>query len=142
VVGWEALKGEGIPPVEPSGTWSALWEAEIGAALAHLLAASEGTPVALPAGLVTNTFGHAHDALLPLRPRARTAALVGPGLPADDPAPDIALVPRHPQTGEVWQPGGITDIVPLAADVWMRMAFHQEPVPIPATDGCAGSTTR
>ncbi|WP_346110046.1 hypothetical protein [Nonomuraea maheshkhaliensis] len=31
---------------------------------------------------------------------------------------EIALVPRHPQTGEVWPGGGAGAVVPLAADVW------------------------
>ncbi len=35
---------------------------------------------------------------------------------------DIALVPRYPQTGETW-PSGTEAAVPLAADVWMYMAF-------------------
>ncbi|MFV0137823.1 hypothetical protein ACLGIH_32320 [Streptomyces sp. HMX87] len=117
------------PPVEPSGWWDPRWEAALGAALAHLLAASRGAPVALPEGLLTQTLGRALDVLLPSGPPARTAVLAGPGLPAPDPATDIALVPRHPQTGEVWRAGGDTARVPVAAEVWLHLAFpHDRPL--------------
>ncbi|MFE0380006.1 hypothetical protein ACFW1M_31615 [Streptomyces inhibens] len=141
---WEALTEErqGTPPVEPSGTWSLRWEAAVGAALAHLLSASAGTRVAVPDGLVADTFGRVLDALLPPGPPAKTAALAGPGLPAPDPAPRIALVPRHPQTGEVWQLSHTADIVPLAADVWMHLAFPHEGLPVPATGGMPDGVLR
>lgn len=136
-VPWETLvrEQESTPPVELSGSWSPKWEAAIGVALAHVLAASAGVPVAVPDGLVADVFGRALDALLPPGPPARTMAPAGPGLPALDPAPDIALVPRHPQTGEAWQPSGAADTVPLAADVWMHLAFHNDRPLIPATGG-------
>ncbi|MGA5129621.1 hypothetical protein ACPCTO_07435 [Streptomyces olivoreticuli] len=130
---WETLAQErrSTPPIEPSGRWSMRWEAAVGAALAHLLAVSAGTPVAVPDGLIADTFGHALDTLLPPGPPAKRLALAGPGLPA--PASGIALVPRHPQTGEAWRPSGIADIVPLATDVWMHLAFPHEGLPVPAT---------
>ncbi|MEV6653745.1 hypothetical protein [Streptomyces sp. NPDC051219] len=104
-VDWEtpAEEREGTPPVEPSGAWSPRWEAAVGAALAHVLVASAGAPVTVPDGLVADTFGRALDALLPPGPPAKKAALVGPCLPAPDPAPGIALVPQCPRTGKAWQ---------------------------------------
>ncbi|CAL9494795.1 hypothetical protein SUDANB95_03292 [Actinosynnema sp. ALI-1.44] len=109
VAGWEewARDRAGIPPVDPNGHWDPRWEAAVGAALAHLLVAAEGRPVAVPGGLLTATFGPALAALLPKGPPEREVRLAGPGLPAAR-EPDIALVPRHPQTGEAWQPAGST----------------------------------
>ncbi|MHA5053647.1 hypothetical protein [Streptomyces sp. SD15] len=134
---WEtsAQEGQGTPPVEPSGAWSPRWEAAAGAALAHLLAASADAPVAVPDGLVADTFGRALDALLPPGPPVKKMALAGPGLSAPGPAPDIALVPRHPQTGKAWQPSGTAVAVPLAVDVWMHLAFHRERLPVPVAGG-------
>ncbi|EFL35738.1 conserved hypothetical protein [Streptomyces viridochromogenes DSM 40736] len=132
---WEALtrESEAIPPVEPGGWWDPRWEAAVGVALAHLLAASEGVPVDVPEGLLAETFGRALDILLPAEGAQRKmAALAGPGLSPPGPAPDIALVPRHPGTGETWQPPpGIAHAVPLAADVWLHLAFHAERSPLP-----------
>ncbi|MEU2511854.1 hypothetical protein [Streptomyces syringium] len=133
-VDWETLAQlPGTPPIEHPGGWSPRWEAAIGAALAHLLAASAGMPVAVPDGLAMGAFGRVLDALLPPGPPAKRAALVGPGLPAVDPVPDIALVPRHPQTGEVWQPSHTAQTVPLAADVWRHLAFPHEGLPLPVS---------
>ncbi|MET8331230.1 hypothetical protein [Streptomyces sp. NPDC005181] len=136
-ISWEALAQgpQGTPPVEQSGAWSPRWEAAVGAALAHLLAASAGTRVAVPDGLVADTFGRALDTLLPPGPPTKNAALGGPGLPAPGPTPDVVLVPRHPQTGKAWQPFGTADIVPLTADVWMHLAFPHERLPVPVTGG-------
>ncbi|MER5412376.1 hypothetical protein [Streptomyces virginiae] len=123
------------PPIEPPGGWSPHWEAAVAVALAHLLAASGGNRVGVPAGLLTTTFGRALDELLPTEPAAKTLALAlalaGPGLPtratATAPAPAIVLVPQHPQTGEAWQPpAGTAEAVPLAADVWTYLAFHDD----------------
>ena len=130
-----ARKQESVAPVEPSGAWSPQWAAEAGAALAHLMAASQGMPVALPDGLVADTFGHVLEALLPSGPSAKTAALAGPGLPTPDLAADIALVPRHPQTGRTWQPSGTAHIVPLTAGAWSYLAFHSNRLLFPATGG-------
>ncbi len=136
-VSWQTLVRErrGTPPIEPPGYWSPLWEAAVGTALAHLLAASAGTPVAVPAGPVADAFGRTLDVLLPQGPSAKRLALAGPGLPAPDPAPDLALVPRHPQTGSAWQPSGSAVAVPLAVEVWMHLAFHNERALVPATGG-------
>ncbi|MFE3069931.1 hypothetical protein [Streptomyces sp. NPDC059247] len=113
----EALRREeGVPPVEPVTlwggdhlwSWSPRWEAAVGRALAHLLAASEGRRVTVPQGLPEKVFQRALDALLPTSatgvtsatdatsptgptgpadpagPRARRAVLAGPGLPDPD----------------------------------------------------------
>ncbi len=94
--GWETLRQErpGIPPVEPSGWWNPLWEAVVAAALTRLLVVSAEARIAVPDGLVADTFRRLLDALLPPGPPARTLALAGPGLPAS--VTDIALVPQHP----------------------------------------------
>ncbi|MEV6107320.1 hypothetical protein AB0M28_21800 [Streptomyces sp. NPDC051940] len=135
VVAWEALAAEwpSTPPIEQGGWWSPVWPAAVGAALAHLLAASRGVSVAVPGGLVAEVFGGTLQSLLPSGPPVRKAVLAGPGLPSE--SADIALVPLHPQTGEAWQPGGGTAVVPVAADVWLHLAFHREPLPVPATGG-------
>ncbi|MFV8132944.1 hypothetical protein [Streptomyces syringium] len=131
---WETLaQQQGTPPIEPPGAWSPRWEAAIGAALAHLLAVSEGTPVAVPEGLAMDVFGRVLDVLLPPGPPAKRAALAGPGLPAPDPAPDIVLVPLHPRTGKAWRPSTTMETVPLAADVWTHLAFPREGLPLPVT---------
>jgi hypothetical protein len=106
------------------------------------LAASAGTPVAVADGLVAETFGCTLDALLPPGLPAKKVALAGPGLPAPEPAPDIALVPIHPQTGTAWQPSGIADIVPLAADVWTYLASPHEQLPVPVTGGMPDGVLR
>ncbi|MEH0827443.1 MULTISPECIES: hypothetical protein [unclassified Micromonospora] len=131
-VGWEALREErpGIPPVEPPGQWSPLWEAAVAAALARLLAVSAGARVIVPDGLVADTFRRALDQLLPPGPPARTLALVGPGLPAV--STGIALVPQHPQTGGHWASSGAAGaVVPLSWDVWTYLAFHHDRRPVP-----------
>lgn len=138
-VGWEsvALKRHGTSPITPSGGWDPRWTAAVGTALAHLLVASEGGPVTLPDGPVTDLFGRAAAARLPRGPVAKSVALAGPGLPTSGtpaPAPDIALVPRHPRTGEPWRPlSDATAVVPLAADVWAYLALPRETSPLPAS---------
>lgn len=109
------------------------WAMAVSVTLAHLAAASDGSPVGVPDGLVAEAFRRPLDALLPPGPSARRAALAGPGLPVPDPAPDIAVVPQHPHTGEPWPtPSGVV-AVPLAADVWMHLAFHNERLLVPAS---------
>ncbi|MEV0260021.1 hypothetical protein AB0I49_01565 [Streptomyces sp. NPDC050617] len=156
---WAALTEDwpGTPPVEQCGAWNPLWPPAVGAALAHLVAASEGAPVAVPDGLMADIFGHALDALLPPeRPGspAKRAALAGPSLPAPGgPSPDMVLVPRHPRTGQVWQPpqGGAyagAAVVPLAAGIWTYLSFHRArstvpaPVPVPITGGLPDGVLR
>ncbi|MFI1364369.1 hypothetical protein [Streptomyces griseochromogenes] len=135
ITDWGTLVEERIstPPVEQPGYWSPQWEAAAGVALAHLLVASSGAPVALPEGLLTDVFGRVLHALLPAGRPARAAALAGPGLPAA--APGIALVPAHPQTGEPWQPPAGPATVPLPADVWLGLAFPEDRSRLPVTGG-------
>ncbi|MFI9323677.1 hypothetical protein ACIGXI_28390 [Kitasatospora aureofaciens] len=118
--GWTAAP---TPPVEPLGWWSDRWSAAVGAALAEVLAASGGAPVAAAPGLLAETFGRTLQRLLPAGAPVRTLGPAGPGLtPA--PMPDIALVPRHPWTGAAWRPpSGGTVPVPLDAGVWTYLAF-------------------
>ncbi|MGW4895257.1 hypothetical protein ACWEQL_23750 [Kitasatospora sp. NPDC004240] len=148
---WADLMAQrkGTPPVEPIATWgspagtgewswSPQWVAAAGLALAHLLVASEGRPVTVPDGLVTEVFQHALDGLLPTGPPARRAVLAGPGRPAPDGGADILLVPTHPQTGEPWAPAGTSDpphLVPLPVGVWLWMAFPEPDLPVPTSGG-------
>ncbi|MFD2010270.1 hypothetical protein [Streptomyces narbonensis] len=60
-----------VPPVEPDGAWSTRWEAALGVALAHLVAVTGNRPVSLPAGPVTELFGHAVDRCVPVESLAR-----------------------------------------------------------------------
>lgn len=134
VPSWEALREEqpGTPPVEPIGAWSPVWEAAVAEALAHLLAVSDGARVVVPDGSVADAFRPTLDALLPSEPPVKSLALAGPSLSAT--VADIALVPRHPQTGEAW-PYGAGAAVPLAADVWMYLAFNDNRRLLPASGG-------
>lgn len=132
-VDWPDLVPDDVPPVDPSGEWSPRWAAEAGEALAHLVALSSGRPVTVPDGLVATMLRHVLEALLPPGPPAKRAALAGPGLPAPDPAVDLALVPRHPWTGKPWRSPGRADTVPLAFEIWTVLAFHRERPSIPAT---------
>ncbi|WP_405445379.1 hypothetical protein [Streptomyces erythrochromogenes] len=142
--------GEGTPPFEPLAawgsrlraghwsnywwSWSPQWEAAAGRALAHLLAASEGRPVAVPDGLAAEVFRRALDAMLPTGPPARRAVLAGPGRPAPDAEADILLVPVHPQTGEVWAPADPTAYpVPLPFGVWLWLVFPEPDPPVPTS---------
>lgn len=129
VFGWEMLREEhsSTPPVEPSGAWSPVWEAAVAVALARLLAVSDGARVVVPDGLVAATFSRALNTLLP-GTSVKNLALAGPGLSAT--TADIALVPQHPLTGQAW-PCGARAVVPLAADVWMYLAFHHDRWPVP-----------
>ncbi|KAB8183263.1 hypothetical protein FH608_049335 [Nonomuraea phyllanthi] len=127
---WEELPS--APPVDPRGYWSPQWRAAVAVALAHLLVVSGGKRVAVPDGPVAEVFRRAIDSLLPLGKPERHLILAGPGL---SPAiMDIALVPRHPQTGEVW-PCEAGAVVPLAADVWAYLAFHDDRRLVPAAYG-------
>ncbi|HEV7931671.1 MAG TPA: hypothetical protein VGP70_05040 [Actinomadura sp.] len=141
VFGWEALREErpGTPPVGPSGAWSPLWTAAVAVALARLLAVSAGTRVVVPDGPVAATFGWALDTLLPPGPPAKDLVLAGPGLSAT--TTDIALVPQHPQTGETW-PSGAGTVVPLAAGVWIHLAFDHDRRPVPGAGGIPDGVRR
>ncbi|MFJ7296160.1 hypothetical protein [Streptomyces collinus] len=123
-----------VPPVEPDGSWSRRWEAALGVALAHLVAATEARPAVLPAGPVTELLGHAVGRYLPAGPDARTVGLAGPGICTPRPRPDVLLVPRHPLTGTPWHPpGDDAAVVPLDSGVWAYLAHQGETSPMPAT---------
>ncbi|MEU2355957.1 hypothetical protein ABZ599_23790 [Streptomyces misionensis] len=141
-------KGEKMSPVEPIATWggrlgsnhywswSPRWEAAAGHALAHLLVASQGQPVAVPGGLTTDVFQRALDALLPTDGPKRRAVLAGPGQPSPDAGVDILLVPVHPQTGQTWTPETPTasaHLVPLPLGVWLWLVSPQPYPPVPAS---------
>ncbi|MFC4060974.1 hypothetical protein ACFOWE_21950 [Planomonospora corallina] len=130
VIDWAELQS--IPPVDPRGFWSPLWEAAAAVALAHLLAVSGGKRVSVPEGPVAQVFRRAIDSLLPPEPPERHLVLAGPGLSAA--ITDIALVPRHPQTGEVW-PCDAGAVVPLSAGVWTYLAFNDDRRLVPAAYG-------
>ncbi|MFJ8229651.1 hypothetical protein ACIQ9E_06770 [Streptomyces sp. NPDC094448] len=122
-----------VLPVEPDGSWSRRWEAAVGVALAHLVAATEDRPVILPAGPVTELLGHAAGRYLPAGPDARTVGLAGPGICPPRPRPDILLVPCHPLTGAPWRPpGDDAAVVPLDSGVWAYLAYPGETSPMPA----------
>ncbi|MEU6851816.1 hypothetical protein ABZ901_18085 [Actinacidiphila alni] len=148
---WEELLevGEVIPPFEPIGTWggsrlganhywswSPRWEAAAGHALAHLLAASEGQPVKVPNGLISDVFQHALDVLLPQERPERRAVLAGPGQPDPAADADILLVPIHPQTGGTWTPAApaaSAHTVPLPLGMWLWMTLPQPYLPVPVS---------
>lgn len=126
------------PPIEPPGGWSPHWEAAVAVAWPTSWPPRAATASVSPPASST-TFGRALDELLPTGPAAKTLALAlaGPGLPtratATAPAPAIVLVPQHPQTGEAWKPpAGTAEAVPLAADVWTYLAFHDDRRLVPA----------
>lgn len=130
VMGWTELPT--TPPVDPLGFWSPQWEAAIAVALAHLVVVSGGRRVSVPEGLVAETFRRTIDSLLPPGPPERHLVLAGPGLSTS--ITDLALVPKHPQTGEVW-PCDAGTVVPLAADVWTYLAFNDDRRLLPAACG-------
>ncbi|MEU9199041.1 hypothetical protein [Streptomyces sp. NPDC048332] len=145
-----AEQGERTPLFEPIGTWggplgpghfwswSPRWEAAAGHALAHLLVASRGQPVAVPNGAAADVFQRALDTLLPTGTPKRRAVLAGPGRPSADEDADILLVPLHPQTGLPWTPEGpgraaSAYLVPLPLGVWLWLVSPQPHLPVPAS---------
>ncbi|MFE9484816.1 hypothetical protein ACFYNM_40335 [Streptomyces spororaveus] len=144
---WTELfaEGAGVPPSEPIASWgepfragdrwhwSPQWVAAAGQAFAHLLVASEGQLVAVQDGLTSRMFQRALDALLPAGRPTRRAVLAGPGRPPLDADADILLVPSHPQTGKAWTPAAPAYLVPLPFGVWLRLAFPEPQLPVPAS---------
>ncbi|MFD5465968.1 hypothetical protein ACFWIQ_24505 [Kitasatospora sp. NPDC127059] len=112
-------------PLETDGEWNIRWEAEASVTLAHLVHAAEGVPVAFSGGPCADAFGRLLGELAPPSSRpALSAVLAGPGRPLSGPLPDIAVVPYHPQTGELWPtPPGVA-AAPMAADFWTYLAFQ------------------
>ncbi|MEU4426801.1 hypothetical protein AB0F81_39785 [Actinoplanes sp. NPDC024001] len=120
----------GIAPSEPDGGWHPMWAAAAASALAHLLAASGGDPMAIPDHQVAAVFRPALDRLVSrigTEPE-HTLVLAGPGLP--EPDGDFALIPQHPQTGELWPVAAPVKPVPLAWDAWRHLAFHRPAKPV------------
>ncbi|MEV7416314.1 hypothetical protein [Streptomyces sp. NPDC089919] len=137
---WGARRG-----VEHFWSWSPRWEPAAGRALAHLLAASEGRPVAVPDGLSGQVFQRALDAMLPAGAPPLRAVPAGPGRPVPAAGADILLVPTHPQTGEMWRPegaGGAAPRVPLPFGMWLRLAFPRSHLPVPASGGLPAGVLR
>ncbi|MEU8622600.1 hypothetical protein [Streptomyces sp. NPDC048623] len=126
-----AREFEQLPPLDPAGGWSDVWQAATGAALARVLVASGGTSLALPDGLLTEVFGPALDLLLPAGGPTKTVGLAGPGMP--DHGLDIALVPYDQETCGPWRPPGGTVPVPLPDGVWAYLALPGETWPLPAS---------
>ncbi len=132
VLGWADLidQRRGIPPYEPSGGWHPMWPAAAASALAHLLAASGGRPMVIRDHQVAEIFGPTLDRLVgPIGAGPEgTLVLAGPGLPDAD--GDFALIPEHPQTGELWPVAPPVKPIPLAWDAWRHLAFHRAPKPV------------
>ncbi|BCY09139.1 hypothetical protein [Actinoplanes sp. L3-i22] len=130
--GWTDLSDQwpGIAPIEPDGRWNPMWEAAAASALAHLLAVSGGDPILIPDHRVAAIFRPLLDRLVdPVGAGPeRTLVLAGPGLAAA--GGDLALVPVHPQTGEVWPVAAPMRPVPLAWDAWAHLAAHRDAKPI------------
>ncbi|GAA2376705.1 hypothetical protein [Dactylosporangium salmoneum] len=124
-IDWAALHVErpGVPPSDPEGHASPMWAAAVGAALAHLLAVAGGGPIAVPDGPVANALRRPLDTLLRSPGPTHSLALDGPGLPAV--TSGVALVPQHPQTGEVW--ASAVPAAPLSWDVWRYLAVGPAP---------------
>lgn len=118
LVSWDDLR-----LVDPPEAWEPWWEAAVAVTLARLLAVSGGVRVTVTDGPVAECFRRSLDTLLPAAPPMKGLALAGPRLPTT--VADIVLVPQHPQTGEAW-PSSAERTVPLAADVWMYLAFHDD----------------
>ncbi|KQV21862.1 hypothetical protein ASE03_16305 [Kitasatospora sp. Root187] len=135
---WETVLAEerlAMPSVDLTGWWGPESDVAAGVAMAHLLVASGGAPLSFKPGPVANLFRRAIAAWLPPGPTAKTVDLAGPGLRSLDPAPDISLVPRHPRTGEPWQPPDAGETVPLSAGLWLQLAFQGTWLRAPATGG-------
>ncbi|MFE5791225.1 hypothetical protein ACFQ8C_01485 [Streptomyces sp. NPDC056503] len=110
--------------------------AAAGAALARLLAASGGAPLALPAGPVAELFGRELTRLLPAGPPTRRVALAAPDLPED--RADVVLVPADRRTGEPTppkappaRPADAPVAVPVTARLWAGLALPAETSPMP-----------
>lgn len=127
---WETFDWGTVLVDDADLSWHDRVRVSAGLALAHVLIASEGAPVAVPDGPVADTFRRHLDELLPPGPPARTLALTGPDMPGEA---DIVLVPRHPQTGEPWPAAGT--VVPISAELWKWLAHEEEHPVIPATGG-------
>ncbi|MFJ4988843.1 hypothetical protein ACIP9H_34205 [Streptomyces sp. NPDC088732] len=111
-----------------------------GVALARVVVAAGGMPVEVAPGPVDELLGRALGALLPAGEGAKRLDLAGPGF--GEPAADLVLVPVHPQTGEVWQPGGDALPVPMDAGLWAELAFPPYRTRLPAVGGLPAGVER
>lgn len=141
------------PPERPVMDWAelatdgALWhrlseyrDIPAGAALAHVVAAAKGAPVAAAPGPVSELLGRTLATLLPCGEGATRLDLAGPGL--GQPAAELVLVPVHPQTGEVWQPNGAAVAVPVDATLWADLAFPPHRTRLPVVGGLPDGVER
>ncbi|RKN45254.1 hypothetical protein [Micromonospora endolithica] len=132
VLDWADLIDQrpGIPPTEPGGGWHLMWAAAAASALAHLLAASGGGPTVIPDHQVAEVFRPTVERLVgPVSTgQERILVLAGPGVPDAD--GHFALIPEHPQTGELWPVAPPVKPVPLAWDAWRHLAIHRAPKPV------------
>ncbi|QKW23586.1 hypothetical protein HUT16_34845 [Kitasatospora sp. NA04385] len=127
--GWAELVHDrsGPLPVSEWGRWDERCEQETTLALAHLIAAADGHPVRIEHGHAAELLGpqlarHLRTATGP----AKRCTLHGPDLPPTGLRPDLALVPLHPHTGEVWPAPPGARAVPLHVEVWRHLAFHDD----------------
>ncbi|MFC1431613.1 hypothetical protein ACEZDB_13260 [Streptacidiphilus sp. N1-3] len=115
-----------------------------GAALAQVVVAAGGAPVEAAPGPVAELLGRALGALLPAGEGALRLDLAGPGF--GEPAADLALVPVHPQTGDLWQPHGGTVpgpvLVPMDAALWADLAFPPHRTRLPVVGGLPAGVER
>ncbi|MFG2698581.1 hypothetical protein [Kitasatospora sp. NPDC048407] len=126
VTDWDGLIDEryAVPPVDAAGRWDRRCEQEMSTTLVGLALAAGGAPVAFDDGEAAAVFDRAMRHFPPDAGRpAKRCALHGPGRPLAGRHPELALVPRHPQTGRPWPtPPGVTGI-PLDLAVWRHLAF-------------------
>ncbi|MER7582527.1 hypothetical protein [Kitasatospora sp. NPDC097691] len=122
-------------PWDHRGRLQPRWEWETAVTLAHVVAAADGSPVTVPDGLLADVFRVLLDQVLPPGRPPKRLALLGPGLLLPEPLPDIAVVPRHPQTGEPWPtPPGVA-AAPLDVGYWTHLARFRDRLLRPVTGG-------
>ena len=111
-------------------------------ALAQVVVAAGGAPVEVAPGPVAELLGRVLGALLPAGEGAKRLDLAGPGY--GEPATDLALVPVHPQTGDMWQPrgGSVPVPVPMDAALWAELAFPPHRTRLPVVGGLPAGVER
>ncbi|MEU8711794.1 hypothetical protein AB0C83_07015, partial [Streptomyces sp. NPDC048663] len=77
---------------------------------------------------------------LPAGAGAKRLDLAGPGF--GEPAADLLLVPVHPQTGVMWQPGAGAVPVPMDAALWAELAFPPHRSRLPSVGGLPAGVER
>ena len=111
-----------------------------GAALAQVVVAARGGPVEVVSDPVADLLGRELCALLPSGEGAKRLDLAGPGF--GEPDADLALVPVHPQTGDVWQPRAGAVPVPMDAALWAELAFPPHRTRLPVVGGLPAGVER